>query len=344
MAQTPAVDIDALKRRMITPVNLNELGIDQAAVDVALRSDELEINGVRPDGVSINETTFGNFSGPTAADLGWISYFTVGAPLVEERANIIAPTADTLSARSYVNRAATPQSYDDTVEFLISNTFNWSLNADARFTINGSITGEESYQEQQSIQTSLEKMVSQSVTLQSTPENVGWIAESRAQASVTDTETDTTTGTVTGSGTMSAELQLALSGSLSGTLTTSWTSRSSVSGEIPANGRIETMATQRRQIVQHTYELPVNFGGFVALHYPEPVYVQNAPPQSATPDKASVIAQKIPALGLIDRNLQYRPKGLAETISRLNVEHTIFGAESLANKNQGYDQPRKHYS
>jgi hypothetical protein len=344
MSGIPILDIDAIKRRMITPQNLTELGITPDSVEKTLQTvDQLMINGVRPDGISINETNFGTFSGPTAAERGWIAYYNVGAPLVEERSSIVAPVADMLSARAYENRSGTPQRFEDTVEFTISNTFHWSLAATAQFTISGSVLGEESYQYQEALQSSLAKMLSQTVTLHNHKDNIGTQTDSQAQATVTDTTTETTTSAVRGQGTLSAELMLALTGSISGDLTTSWTSRSSVSGEVPSNGRIETMVTQRRQVVQHIYELPINFGGFVALHYPEEVYVQNTPPQAAQPPKSQVIAQKMLSMGLVDRDLQYRPKGIAETISRLNVDHTIFGGESAPNKNQGYEQPRQHY-
>lgn len=139
---------------------------------------------------------------------------------------------------------------------------------------------------------------------------------------------------------------LGITGSVSGSLTTSWTSHSSVSGDIPAGNRVETMVTQRRQVKQYTYELPITFAGYVALHYPDPIPVLESPPQDRDPANAptNVIARNIQYLGLVRSGEYFRPKGIAETVSALDVEHTIFAPERIAPApNEQLSKKRLHY-
>ena len=383
MPKIPTSDIDAVKRRMLTPTNLVELSITPNAVQSILQSDALKVRirrdgnwvYISPDGLSINETNFGNYTGPTAAALGWIAYFHIGAPLVEERADIIQPPVDVLSSRLYENRSSrTVRSFTDTVQFSISNTLTWSLEGTAQLTLEGSVTGELAAQLQVSMTQSNAEMISYTITdkaadtasatasntaiIHAHKDNIGFENQTKTEATnsstveeteattfsetITNTETETGTGTATGSAMALASLLLGITGSVSGSVETSWTSTSTVSGDIPEASSVQTMASQRRQVKQYTYELPVTFGGFVALHYPEPVPVQQTPPQSATPANADVIAQDISKLGLAPAD-SYRPKGVAELVSTLDVEHIVFDEEEIPNTNQAFSYPRPHY-
>ncbi|MCG1020023.1 hypothetical protein, partial [Mycetohabitans sp. B4] len=98
-ATAPTYGIDNGVRHLITTQNLAELGLDWPTLQTFLASPSLKINDQSPDGISINESTFGNYSGPTASQLGWLLYMNVGQPEIEQRANIIQPPADVLSIR-----------------------------------------------------------------------------------------------------------------------------------------------------------------------------------------------------------------------------------------------------
>ncbi|WP_239161223.1 hypothetical protein [Chromobacterium violaceum] len=98
-ATVPTYGIDNGIRHLLTPQNLVELGLDWPTLQAFLAAPGLQINGQSPDGISINEPIFGNYSGPSAAALGWMAYMNVGEPLIEERANITQPPADVLSTR-----------------------------------------------------------------------------------------------------------------------------------------------------------------------------------------------------------------------------------------------------
>ncbi|EFV12707.1 hypothetical protein [Segniliparus rugosus] len=388
MPEIPNLDIDPVKRRMLTSVNLIELNITEDAVQAILASDglkkEVRNNGNRvyisPDGLSINERNFGNYPGPTAAEQGWISYFHIGAPLVEERADIIQPPPDVLSSRLYENRSSRrSRSFTDSVQFTISNTLSWSLEGTAQLTLEGSATGELAAQLQVSMAQRNAEMISYTISdmasgtssatasntaiIHAHPDNTGFQNETLASATdsvtveetesttfsetITNTETETGTGTATGSATALASLLLGLTGSVGGSVTTSWTSTSEVSGDIPAASAVQTMATQRRQVKQYTYELPITFGGFVALHYPQPVSVERGSPQDPATNTATVIARDISALGLADvstpSGIAYRPKGVAELVSTLGVEHIVFDEEEIPDSGQTFSYPRKHY-
>lgn len=380
---------DKWKRRLLTPENLTELGINSTLIQEILDSklqpqmryvyDEngkevLDSTGapiqIYPDGVSINETNFGAYDGATAAQRGWMAYMEVGAPLIEERSNIVQPVADVLSTRSYENRSSNSTQFNDTVSFTIGNTITWTLGGNAGLTftggVNGSLAGtlsetlQESIAEQEAIGVEVgnAKEVSTTHIAHAHKDNLG--TEDQFQCSdtlhtnlddtttCTETQTDSTTvsGTATGGGSLSAALALGIKGSLSGTITTSYSSTSSVSGETPSNSRTETMASQRRQVKQYTYEIPINFGGFVALHYSQLVQpfggsdANNPQPSNIPPTQ--IVAREINRLNFVDQDKQYRPKGIAETVSTLNVDHVILENKSISeasNQNLGTDRP-----
>jgi len=388
MPQIPIYDVDAFKRRLITPENLAEIGITTSLVQSILSANLATLKrvvvdenkrpvldaknkqiSIWPDGLSINETIFGNFSGPTAAALGWMAYLDIGAPLIEERANIFQPPADVLSTRSYENRALVERQFTDTIEFTIGNTINWSLTGASDFTFAGKVSGELQSQLSNTLEQSLAHSLATSIANASTKsrttteimhahkDNMGTESQSANQESTTNTTTTTTTdtdtfrgsftgtGSATGAGELLTQLMLSITGSISGTLTTSWGSSSTVSGSIPAGSRVETMATQRRQVKQYTYELPITFGGFIALHYAELVlpFGDAYSPQLNTAPPDNVIAREINALGLVKNGEYFRPMGVAETVSALEVNHIIFEKKAIIiDSTQTFGNKRPH--
>lgn len=380
---------DKWKRRLLTPENLTELGINPTLIQGILESnlepqmryvyDEnnkqvFDSKGqpikIFPDGVSINETNFGIYEEPSAAQRGWMAYMEIGAPLVEERSNVVQPIADVLSTRSYENRSSNATQFNDTVTFTIGNTITWTLGGDAGLTFTGTVGGSlegtlsEAIGESIAIQQELDLKVGNAKTVSTehichahkdelgTEDHFGvsdtLSAESTDINSITETCSDTTSvsGTAGGNGSLATALALGINGSLSGTITTSYASESSVSGDVPPNTRTETMASQRRQIKQYTYEIPITFGGFVALHYPQLVQpfggsdANNPQPSNIPPTQ--VVAREINHLNFVDQNKQYRPKGMAETVSTLNVDHVVFENKSISeasNQNLGTSRP-----
>lgn len=382
MDQIKTYTVDPFKRRILTVKNMEELGITDELIQdflnkkvpdqilTSLTRDQVNEKGTPirdsknnliklwPIGVSINDRKFGNFPDPNAAKRGWISFFEIGAPLFEERSNIIQPTADVISTRTYDNRSDVTRQFSDTIEFTMGNTINWSLAGTGSATFGGRIAGELQGQISKTIETILTESLSNSLAnyMSNTftqanhihnhrdnvgTQNVSTVANQSAVTATTNfTSTNsnrlsyTGTGTAIGRGELYAELGLSLTGSISGTVTTSWKSNSNVSGNIPGNSRVETLATQRRQIKQFTYEVPITFDGFIALNYGElvlPIQDGNGPPlantNASTPSK--IIPVNISRLGLVETSKQYRPKGIAETVSALDVNHTIFETKKI---------------
>ncbi|WP_419870807.1 hypothetical protein [Chryseobacterium sp. CT-SW4] len=299
-----------------------------------------------PVGVSINDKKFGNFPDPNAAQRGWIGFFEIGAPLFEERSNIIPPVADVISTRTYDNRSSEVRQFSDTIEFTIENTISWSLSGMGSLTFGGEIEGELQSEISKTIEKKLEESLANGLEKRQNhkdlnhKDDVGTEEESEATTKTEFTSTNssmvsyTATGTATGRGELHAEIELSLTGTISGTLTTSWNSTSNVSGNIPANSRVETLATQRRQVKQFTYEVPITFDGYMALNYAElvfPIADGNGPPLASTnyytPSK--VIPASISYLELVEKNKLYRPQGIAETVSALDVNHSIFDTKQL---------------
>lgn len=388
MAQIKTYTVDPAKRRIITVKNMEELGITAELIQNFLNKKVPDLKRVQVDkngktvldnnkeiplwpvGVSINDKKFGNFPDPNAAQRGWMGFFEIGAPLFEERSNIIQPVADIISTRTYENRSAETRQFSDTIEFTVGNTINWALGSTGSTTFSGKIAGELQGQISKTIETILTESLSNSLakydsnTITNTKhihnhkDNQGTQTVSSAANQSASTATTnftftnsnrlsfTGTGTAIGRGELAAELGLSLTGTISGTVTTSWKSSSNVSGNIPANSRVETSATQRRQVKQFTYEVPITFDGFIALNYGElviPISSSNGPlPSSAPP--AKVIPVSISFLELVEKDKLYRPKGIAETVSALDVNHTIFDNKELkrADKNHEFGTERPH--
>jgi hypothetical protein len=359
MPEIANYDLDKTKRRLVTPQNLVELKLNRDTLFPILSSDAFrkrvrvddEDIDVYPDGISINETNFGVWEGPTATARGFNAFMNVGEPYVEERADIIQPPPEVLSARSYENRSqGVARNFEDTTEFTISNTLTWSIEGIVNLTLTGTIHSEVQEQTEAEMSESLAQETSMNVTMHNHKDNIGVQTDNAAKATVTDQAETEASGYNMGYGQMSAALMLGLTGSLSGSVTTSWTSRSSVSGEIAPDSRVQTMATQRRQIRQYTYQLPVTFDGFVAVHYPQPVPMEAKPPQrdnQNTPEGVPsnydhVIAIPIQKLDLHTPERPYLAKGVAETVSTLGVDHVIFDEEAAPNRNELFSDPNKH--
>ncbi|TXR46973.1 hypothetical protein [Phyllobacterium endophyticum] len=337
--------VDNSKRRLLTPQNLAELGITTELVRSILDNKQNGLGRqsaggatIYPDGLSINETNFGTYTAATAAEQGWMAYLEIGAPLIEERADIIQPQADVLSTRAYENRAGRANRFEDRIDFSIENTISWSLSGTGEFTVEGHIGAELMAQLEQS----LEQSQSQTNIVHNHKDDQG----SETQAETASATTNTATGSATGTSDLTTSLMLGITGSISGTVTTSWTSSSTVSGELQERTRVKTMAVQRRQIKQYTYEFPITFGGLVALHYAEPVtpFGGDDNPRPAPADgRVNVVPTAITRLGLLDTDKKYRPKGVAETVSTLDVDHIIFEAEALPlAENQLFNVVRPH--
>ncbi|WP_017570479.1 YncE family protein [Nocardiopsis halotolerans] len=287
---------------------------------------------VHPTGFSLNKERFGDFPGneETAHQRGWRAYMTVGVPLIEERADIVQPPPDVISKQTYVNRTdPVPTDWSHTVEFSISNTISWSLQGQVQLTFGAKTTASL----QQQLQKSMAVNQSQKTTLKNSKDNQGVDMESQSQA----TSTTTATGTATGTGELSAQLMLGITGSVSGSLTTAFKTSSTLSGQV--GSRVDVLATQRRQVRRFDYEFPVSFGGWVALHYPEPVEVKETRPegpQAKEPKYSEVIAWKLGETGqaaqtfdLTDEGRPFLQKGEAEVVSTLAGVHEVFELENL---------------
>ncbi|MFG2285211.1 hypothetical protein ACGFOU_03950 [Streptomyces sp. NPDC048595] len=301
----------------MTTQNLAELGITESILDhPKLVYTDASGKKHKPLGVSINETVFGVFPG-TALERGWITYMNIGEPLIEERSSLAQPPPDTLSARVYVNRDTTaPRKFEDTVEFSISNTFSWSVQGTLQLTLGAKESA------------SLQKMIQTQHTVRQSYKESG-----------TDTAY-TVQEQATGQAELSGELMLALTGSVSGSLTTSWTSRSTVSGDLVANSRVETRATQRRVAKNYSYEIPIAFAGHFAVNYPVKASTLT-PPQDYIAEGVAVVARNIADIELV-RDSKFRQRGAAESVSALAVEHTVFERELLtADEQQLHKKPKQ---
>ncbi|MFD5392817.1 YncE family protein [Streptomyces sp. NPDC127097] len=331
-------------RHPLTGRNLKELNIaDKAAAILERDKDKLKRKAeqkspdgtdryVSPTGFSLNKGRFGDFpeNEDAAHPRGWRAYMTVGVPLVEERGDIAQPPPDVISKQTFINRTdPTPTTWSHTVEFSISNTISWSLQGQMQLTFGAKTTASL----QQQLQKSMAMNQSEKITLKNSKDNQGADAESQSQA----TSTTTATSTATGTGELSAQLMLGITASVSGSLTTSFKTSSTLSGTV--GSRVDVLATQRRQVRRFDYEFPVSFGGWVALHYPEPVEVKETRPdgpQAKEPKYSKVLAWKLGETGtatetfdLTDDGKPFLQKGEAEVVSTLAGVHEVFELEKL---------------
>ncbi len=331
-------------RHPLTGRNLKELRIAEKAPGILERDkDKLKRTAERkapdgtdreifPTGFSLNKVRLGDFPATedTAHQRGWQAYMTVGVPLVEERGDITQPPPDVISKQTYVNRTdPIPTDWSHTVEFSISNTISWSLQGQVQLTFGAKTTASL----QQQLQKSMATMQSQKSTLKNSKDNQGVDTEFQSQS----TNTTTATSTATGTGELSAQLMLGITASVSGSVTTSFKTSSTLSGKV--GSRVDILATQRRQVRRFDYEFPISFGGWVALHYPEPVEVKETRPtgpQAAEPKYSKVIAWKLGETGtatesfdLTDEGKPFMQRGEAELVSTLAGVHEIFDLEKL---------------
>jgi hypothetical protein len=349
-----AYNLERAKRQPLTKKNLRELNIEQTWQSILDHPGLVFVDayGVKhkPVGFSVNKSSFGTFPG-TASQLGWLAYMNLGEPLIEERSDVAQPAPDTFSARTYVNRSDTPMKFTDSVTFTVSNQANWSLQGSTQLTFGGSVGADVQLQLATQLQLNLQAQlgaqlqngidnkIANSVANKNSRDNIGTdttngtdttvknSATNSASSTVSNTVGFTTQGSATGKAQLNAQLMLGITASVSGGLTTGWNSNSQISGDVPANSRVETLVTQRRALKQYTYEIPVTFSGLLAVNYDVPVTVLSPPQPRSFPGLDRLVARDISDIDLAGGG--FRMKGLAEVVSVLDVNHTMFEGESL---------------
>ncbi|MFI8912910.1 hypothetical protein ACIGW4_15045 [Streptomyces sp. NPDC053513] len=356
--------VDA-KRQPLTKKNLRELNIEQTWQAILDHPSLVYVDpsGVKhkPVGFSVNKSSFGTFSG-TASQLGWLAYMNLGEPLIEVRGDIGQPPPDTFSSRTYVNRSQSEMTFTDSVDFTVSNGVTWSLHGDAKLTFGGSVGASLQLQLQNQLRLDLQSQLAAScqngtanknantVTNKNSKDSVGVdnanTTETSASSSATNSSSNTmtnsvgftTSGSATGNASLNASLALGIAATVGGSLTTSWASKSQISGKVPANSRVQTIVTQRRTRKQYTYEIPVSFSGLIAVQYAVPVKVLSPPQPGTYPGLSPLVARDIGDIDLAPGG--FRMKGLAEVVSALDVHHTLLGVEALSASQQTlYKQP-----
>ncbi|RBM06442.1 hypothetical protein [Streptomyces sp. PT12] len=360
-----AFNLEQAKRQPLTKKNLRELNIAQNWQAILDHPNLVYVDdsGVphKPVGFSVNKSAFGTFPG-SAFQLGWLAYMNLGEPLIEVRGDIGQPPPDTFSSRTYVNRSQTDMDFTDSVDFTVSNGVTWSLHGDAKLTFGGSVGASLQLQLQNQLRMDLQSQLqsqcqnetanrnSETVTKKASKDSMGTdvatttegstrnSASNSASNTVTNSVGFTTTGSATGNASLNAQLALGIAATVGGSLTTSWASKSQISGKVPPNSRVETFVTQRRARKQYTYEIPVTFSGLIAVQYDVPVAVLAPPQPKSYPGLNQLVARDIGDLDLAPGG--FRMKGLAEVVSALEVHHTMLDGESLATSQQTlYKQP-----
>ncbi|MFE7659492.1 gluconolaconase [Streptomyces celluloflavus] len=327
---------DVFMRHPLTTQNQQELDIAakaEAILNRQLNSLKRAPQGggdpISPIGFSLNEIRYSQYpqEQDTAYARGWRAYMNLGVPLIEEQNDITQPPPDMFSKQTYINGTDPVQiTATDTVEFSISNTISWSLQGQVQLTF-----GERaSASLQQQLQKSVALSQYQKTTLKNSSNNQGVDNESQTQR----TSTTTATGSATGTAEVSAQLMLGITASVSGSLTTAWKHTSSIS--LTVSSRVDVLATTRRQIRRYDYEIPVTFGGWVALYYPQPVAVQWTPPQASDPQYSQVIAWPLGEIAdassnfdMSDKGKRFMLKGIAETVAVRAGEHRVFQPEQI---------------
>ncbi|WP_333772581.1 hypothetical protein [Streptomyces sp. IBSBF 3136] len=343
------------KRQPLTKKNLRELNIEQTWQSILGHPNLVYVDpsGVKhkPVGFSVNKSSFGTFPG-NAFQMGWLAYMNLGEPLIEVRGDIGQPPPDTFSSRTYVNRSQAEMTFTDSVDFTVSNGVTWSLHGDAKLTFGGSVGASLQLQLQNQLRLDLQSQLqascqngtanrnSNTVTNKNSKDSVGVdnanTSETSASSSATNSSSNgmtnsvgfTTTGSATGNASLNAQLALGIAATVGGSLTTSWASKSQISGKVPPNSRVQTIVTQRRTRKQYTYEIPVTFSGLIAVQYAVPVAVLSPPQTKTYPGLENLVARDIGDIDLAPGG--FRMKGLAEVVSALEVHHTMLDGETLA--------------
>ncbi|MFD4278210.1 hypothetical protein R2B67_25705 [Streptomyces cyaneofuscatus] len=355
-----AYNLVPAKRQPLTKKNLRELNIEQTWQSILGHPNLVYVDNYgaqhKPVGFSLNKSSFGSFPG-SAHQLGWLAYMTLGEPLIEERSNIVQPPPDTFSSRAYVNRSQTSEmSFTDSVDFTVSNGVTWSLHGDAKLTFGGSVGASLQLQLQNQLRLDLQSQLqaqcqnevanrnTDTVTNKNSKDSVGvdkahaTETSNRNASSNTSTNTVTnsvgftTTGSATGNASLNAQLALGIAATVGGSLTTSWASKSQISGKVEPGSRVKTLVTQRRVRRLYTYEIPVTFSGLIAVQYAVPVTVLSPPQSSAYPGLAPVVARDIGDIDLAAGG--FRMMGTAEVVSALDVHHAMFDGEDLSDSQQ----------
>jgi len=237
---------------------------------------------------------------------------------------------------TFVNRTdPRPVTWTATVEFLVSTQISWQLQGEVQLKFGTKTTSSL----QQQMQKSMEMQKYLKTTLLNSKDNQGVNVESQMQT----TSTTTVTGTATGTEELSTELMLGITGSIGGSVTFQSRNSLQLSGQVDT--RAVVRATQRRKVVKYDYELPITFGGYIALHYNEPVEfasnetddnerrkkVQTRDGSGQTePDRYSqVIAQDVGVLNLTNGKSYFSQKGDAEIVSTLAGDIEVFELEAL---------------
>ncbi|MER8003923.1 hypothetical protein [Streptomyces sp. NPDC095613] len=349
-----AYNLVQAKRQPLTKKNLRELNIEQTWQSILDHPNLVYVDsyGVRhkPVGFSVNKSSFGSFPG-TAYQRGWLAYMNLGEPLIEVRGDIGQPPPDTFSSRAYVNRSQSEMTFTDSVDFTVSNGATWSLHGDAKLTFGGSVGASLQLQLQNQLRMDLQSQLAtqsqneaatrngETVTKKNSKDSVGTDVATTTESStrnaasnsssntVTNSVGFTTTGSATGNASLNAQLALGIAATVGGSLTTSWASKSQISGKVPPNSRVETLVTQRRTRRQYTYEIPVTFSGLIAVKYDVPVAVLSPPQPGNYPGLEQLVARDIGDIDLAPGD--FRMKGLAEVVSALDVHHTMLDNESL---------------
>ncbi|MER5857300.1 hypothetical protein ACFV2Z_34625 [Streptomyces sp. NPDC059688] len=361
-----AYNLARAKRQPLTKKNLRELNIQQSWQSLLNHPNLVYVddNGVKhkPTGFSVNKSSFGVFPG-SAHQLGWLSYMNLGEPLIEERCDISQPPPDTFSSRAYVNRSQTSEmTFTDSVDFTVSNGVTWQLHGEAKLTFGGSVSAQLQLMLQNQLRLDLQSQLATQLRNDMTNKNTTTVTNKNSKdnvgvdnANATDTATTnsagnsaantvtnsvgfTTQGSATGSASLNASLLLGISGSVGGSLTTSWASKSQISGKVPPGSRVETIVTQRRCRKLYCYEIPVTFSGLIAVKYDVPVAVLSPPQPGNHPGLDHVVARPISDIDLAGGG--FLMHGWAEVVSALDVHHTMFDSEGLADSHRAlHKQP-----
>ncbi|CAM5322138.1 hypothetical protein [Streptomyces abikoensis] len=361
-----AFNLGRTKRQPLTKKNLRELNVDWQSILNHPNLVYVDDYGVRhkPIGFSVNKQRYGTLpASVTAFQLGWIAYMNLGEPLIEERCDISQPPPDTFSSRTYVNRSQTSKmTFTDSVDFTVSNGITWSLSADAKLTFGGTVSAQLQLQLQNQLRLDLQSQMqtqcqnevanknANTLTQKNSKDNMGSdnanstensvrnAATNSASNTVTNSLGFTTTGSATGTAQLNAQLALGIATSVSGSLTTSWASKSQISGEVPPGGRVETIVTQRRCHKHYCYEIPVALSGLIAVYYAVPVAVLSPPQAGDYPGLDRMVARPIGDLDLDGGD--FFVHGLAEVVSALDVHHTMFDHQSLTDSDRSlHKQP-----
>ncbi|MEU5282091.1 hypothetical protein AB0G87_37410 [Streptomyces asoensis] len=351
---SPAYSLVQARRQPLTKKNLRELNIEQTWQSILGHPNLVYVDPSgakhKPVGFSMNKSSFGTFHG-SAFQLGWLAYMNLGEPLIEVRGDIGQPPPDTFSSRTYVNRSQSEMTFTDSVDFTVSNGVTWSLHGDAKLSFGGSVSASLQLQLQNQLRLDLQSQLqascqngtanrnSNTVTNKNSKDSVGVdnanTSETSASSSATNSSSNTmtnsvgftTSGSATGTASLNAQLALGIAATVGGSLSTSWASKSQISGKVPPNSRVQTLVTQRRTRKQYTYEFPVTFSGLIAVQYAVPVAVLSPPQTKSYPGLDHLVARDIGDIDLAPGG--FRMKGLAEVVSALEVHHTMLDGESL---------------